>query len=763
MHQDWNEEAAHLESIVRFIALSLKKKLGEKDHLIREQAEINRSMWEDSGAIQDLESISDFMQHIGMLKQNMAWSKQTAKDIVRLDKQLSSPYFGRIDFAEKGSDAQAIYIGINTLTDDENSRILVYDWRAPVCSMFYDFETGPAFYRCPAGIIEGEITLKRQYRIEGGKLILMFDSNLAINDRILQELLASNTGSKMRSIVSTIQREQNAAIRDESTKLLAIQGAAGSGKTSVALHRASYLLYRHKKQIKTDNLVILSSTDVLGDYISDVLPELGEDEIKGITFQSVAAKYLPYTHMRIQSHPQLLEQVLTTDSGFRRQLTAQIAFKSSRAFLAILDRFYDYALDHLFHFEDLTFRNHPVISEKELRQLFYRDFSRMPPLARLKRIENRINDTLKPLKRSHQDAKARELENQDASISSKEARTLSRINMANETQGFYDALNRMLSVNALSLYIRLFEDPDAFEACFGNEAIDPELAGFMRQYTLQNLRNRFIGMEDAGPLLYLTLLLGEVEPDDSVKHLLVDEAQDYAIIQLTALKRLFPQAGITILGDISQNISPYASFGDLEQLARYLSPSDYGFIQLNKSYRSTAEISAFAAHFQHGEIGENFGRHGDKPVIHLTGEPYILEDALEKEILRRLSEGSGTIAVITRSMADADRLYQAMKKRLKAISAPLRLMREDFEYPIEGVMIMPSYLAKGLEFDCVLAVLTHNRDYVEQDEKGLLYTVLSRALHHLAVFCPSGILPEPFGDVDPDSYVLKVPQHHPEA
>jgi DNA helicase-2/ATP-dependent DNA helicase PcrA len=189
--------------------------------------------------------------------------------------------------------------------------------------------------------------------------------------------------------------------KDESTKLLAIQGAAGSGKTSVALHRASYLLYRHKKQIKTDNLVILSSTDVLGDYISDVLPELGEDEIKGITFQSVAAKYLPYTHMRIQSHPQLLEQVLTTDSGFRRQLTAQIAFKSSRAFLAILDRFYDYALDHLFHFEDLTFRNHPVISEKELRQLFYRDFSRMPPLARLKRIENRINDTLKPLKRSH--------------------------------------------------------------------------------------------------------------------------------------------------------------------------------------------------------------------------------------------------------------------------------------------------------------------------------------------------------------------------
>jgi DNA helicase-2/ATP-dependent DNA helicase PcrA len=763
MHQDWNEEVAHLESIVRFIALSLKQKLGEKDHLIREQAEINRSMWEDSGDMQDLESISDFMQHIGMLKQNMAWSRQTARDIVRLDKQLSSPYFGRIDFAERDSNAQTIYIGINTLTDDENSRILVYDWRAPVCSMFYDFETGPAFYRCPAGIIEGKITLKRQYRVEGGKLILMFDSSLAINDKILQELLASNTGSKMRSIVSTIQREQNAAIRDESTRLLAIQGAAGSGKTSVALHRASYLLYRHKKQIKTDNLVILSSTDVLGDYISDVLPELGEDEIKGITFKNVAAKYLPYAHIRIQSHPQLLEQVLTTDPKYRKQLTAQIAFKSSRAFLTILERFYDYALDHLFHFEDLSFRNHPVISEKELHQLFYQDFSRMPPLARLKRIENRINETLKPLKRSHQEAKASELESQDTSISTKEARMLSRINLANETQSFYDGLNKMMSINALSLYNRLFEDDAVFEACFGNAAVDPELTAFARHYTQENLRNRLIGMEDAGPLLYLALLLGEVEPDDSVKHLLVDEAQDYAIIQLTALKRLFPQAGITILGDISQNISPYASFGNLEELARYLSPTDNSFIQLNKSYRSTAEISAFSAHFQHGSMGENFGRHGDKPVIHLMGEPPMLEEALETEILSRLSEGSGSIAVITRSMADADRLYQAMKKRFKAINTPFRLMKEDYEYPIEGVMVMPSYLAKGLEFDCVLAVLTHDRDYCEQDERGLLYTVLSRALHHLAVFCPGDILSEPFRDVDPESYVIKAWHHHPRA
>ena len=233
-------------------------------------------------------------------------------------------------------------------------KILVYDWRAPICSLFYDFETGPAFYLCPAGRISGQLTLKRQYRIEGGRLIYFFDSSLAIGDEILQEILASNAAAKLRNIVSTIQKEQNAAIRNETSRLLAIQGAAGSGKTSVAMHRASYLLYRHKKHIQSENLVIMSSTDILGDYLSDVLPELGEDEIKGVTFTSILNKYMPVGNLKSKPIPNSWANSEYLTRPMEEQFV-RIRFKSSIAFLKMLERYFQYAIEHLFLFEDIVF------------------------------------------------------------------------------------------------------------------------------------------------------------------------------------------------------------------------------------------------------------------------------------------------------------------------------------------------------------------------------------------------------------------------
>lgn len=752
MHPDWQFESERLLNITRFISAQLSKKLGEKDYLINQEADINRSMWEDSGVIQDLESISDFMQHIGLLKQNMAWARMTSRDIVRLDKQLTSPYFGRIDFSEGGGPPEMIYIGINTLTDDDTSQILIYDWRAPVCSMFYDYETGPASYLCPAGRIKGDMTLKRQYRIVGGKLQLMFDSNVAIHDDILQEILAGNTGSKMKNIVSTIQREQNAAIRDESTRLLSIQGSAGSGKTSVALHRASYLLYRHKKHIQSSNLVILSSTDVLGDYISDVLPELGEDAIKGITFKNVVSRHMPLGGMMVQSHPRLVEQILTSEASISAKVMSAIDFKSSPRFLKILDTFFDYALEHLLPMEDLVFKNQLILSKADMKQLFFKDFARMLPLHRLKRMENRIQDMVKPLKRSQQQQKARDLEEDDVSIGTREAKALSKINLRQEAQGFYDGLQRLLSVNAAGLYKKLFEDDSAWSFCTRDEELDGKLAAFIRSYTLENMNGRRIGFEDAGPLLYLSLRLGETDPDDTCKHLMVDEAQDYSLIQLLALQKLYPQAGITLLGDISQNISPYTSHGNLEQMASSLSPSDHGFIRLNKSYRSTLEISAFASSFLHGEAGENFGRHGDKPRMILAGDYAGMLSTLAEEISAEMKDGFKTLALITRTLADAKELHHAVKKLVKNSSLPVRLMQEDYDYPVEGIMVIPSYLAKGLEFDCVFVLFTQETDYQMPCEKGLLYTVLSRALHHLILISASNALPNVLESVDPASF-----------
>jgi len=609
--------------------------------------------------------------------------------------------------------------------------------------MFYDYETGPASYLCPAGRISGELVLKRQYKIEGGRLVYFFDSSLAIGDEILREMLASNAGAKLRNIVSTIQKEQNAAIRNETSRLLAIQGAAGSGKTSVAMHRAAYLLYRHRKHIKAENLVIMSSTDILGEYLSDVLPELGEDEIKGVTFVSLARKYMPGINLRFQTHPGLMEKLLgLAHTPYGRKIREVIRFKSSRAFLGILDRFFEYALERLIRFEDICFRDRNIITGEELSALFRRDFSGMAPADRLRRMETRVNELIRPLKRMRQAQQARELLDGDAYLSASEARALSRLRLRQEMEPVEQQLARMFSVSALTLYRRLFDDDDAWNACVDeHDSPGEDIARAVRDYTLENMQSGILGFEDAGPVLYLSLLLGETGPDTTVKHLIVDEAQDFSPIQAKALARLFPEAGITILGDINQNISPYASEGNLEGIARLISPDNHEFMQLNKSYRSTVEINRFASGFLEAPGGEFFGRHGEKPGIFLCGDYSRMCDALAQFLTALPGKKYKTAAVITRTLADARVLYKALQKPVKDLPLPFRLMDEDFEYDLEGIMVMPSCLAKGLEFDAAMIVFSDGRDYSDPDEKGLFYTAVTRALHDLSVFCPTADLP----------------------
>lgn len=764
MHPDWKNESMRLEEVVSFISAMLKKKLSEKEFLIHQESDINRNMWDEARSIQDLESISDFMQHIGMLKQNMAWARLTSRDIVRLDKQLSSPYFGRIDFREKGSDPDRIYIGIHSLTNEETLEILVHDWRAPISGMFYDFETGPAFYECPAGIIEGELTLKRQYRIEGGKLLYMFDSSLAIGDRILQEMLASGSGRKMRNIVSTIQKEQNAAIRNESARILSVQGAAGSGKTSVAMHRASYLLYRHKKHIKSENLVILSSTDILGDYISDVLPELGEDEIKGITFKELMRRHMPlFRHgnadsdpsagFRIQSHPQFMEHVLGMRSGkARKEAQAAVRFKSSPGFIGFIEKFFRYAEDNLFHFQDIVYKGSVVARAGELKELFLQDFRSMPPLARLKRIENRVIDAIRPLKIRDRHEKEREIQDGDNYVSRQEARILSRIALNNDLKPVQEQMRAMFSIDSARLYRTLFEDDGAWNACM--RAIDiPETgdAELARRYTLESIKKGVIGFEDGSPLLYLSILLGETAEDPHIKHVIVDEAQDYSPIQLLSLSRLFPAAGMTMLGDKNQNISPYAYRGSLKDAAELVAPGDHVHMTLNKSYRSTVEINEFAADFLGGK-GEFFGRRGEKPEVFLLNDPSAMLRALRRKLGEQEGSPAKTTAIITRTLRDAKELHRQLGRQTREFGRPVRVMTEEYEYPIEGIMIVPSYLAKGLEFDAVMVVFGARTDWSDPEEGGLFYTALTRPLHSLAIFCPFPQLPPVLERIGQDKY-----------
>ena len=335
-HPHWQEETEHLAYIRDTIAALLDAKVTEIRSLTEQEAGINRDMWEEIGNFRDLEGISEFMQFIGQLKQNMAMAKFNRREVERLDRMYLSPYFARIDFGAAGETPEPCYIGISTLMDDDTAKVLVHDWRAPVSSLFYDWEPGSVEFRSPAGMVKGTMTLKRQYRLESGRLVLMFDAGLAINDDILQEILAGAAGGHMRQIVASIQKEQNRAIRFEDTRVLAVQGAAGSGKTSIAMHRAAYLLYRHRNTIKAENLVILSPNALLGEFISDVLPELGEERIEGIPFTTVAEQALPLEGWRIETATDLMESTLGRPDPMR---LADLRAKTSAAFLAEIEAY----------------------------------------------------------------------------------------------------------------------------------------------------------------------------------------------------------------------------------------------------------------------------------------------------------------------------------------------------------------------------------------------------------------------------------------
>ena len=324
----------------------------------------------------------------------MAYNRRA---INKLERMLKTPYFARIDFREHGTPtAEEIYIGIATLLD-EAGQPLIYDWRAPVCSMFYDYELGPAEYRCAAGVISGEITRKRQYKIEDGRLVYMFDCNVKIDDEILQEILSQHSDEKMRAIVTSIQREQNQVIRNEEHPVVLVQGAAGSGKTSIALHRAAYYLYKERDQITSKNILIFSPNQLFADYISNVLPELGEETALCTTFQDLVAPLLP-PGLSVEDRHNQLEFTLTTDGSAADRLREEkIYLQTTPEFLALIDDYQNYLTARGRPFSDLQFEGETILRQEEIRALYNDYYAYLPLKKRLQQLQRRAFYLLRPV------------------------------------------------------------------------------------------------------------------------------------------------------------------------------------------------------------------------------------------------------------------------------------------------------------------------------------------------------------------------------
>ena len=600
----------------------------------------------------------------------------------RFRKMLDSPFFGRVDFCYEGEDEPEIfYIGIGNLAEENGGLPLIYDWRAPVSGLFYDFDKGPASYQAPLGEIHGDIAAKWQYKIRGGKMLYEFESDVKIDDEILKAELGSNGDVQLKNIIRTIQKEQNAIIRNTSDRIMVIQGAAGSGKTSIALHRIAYLLYHDRKNLKASSVLVLSPNGVFADYISHILPELGEENIREMSFDLFAYKRLKNTVSDCEDRYDLIERQI---AGLCDE--ALLKEKQSRDFLDRMEGYIVELEDSLMNFRDVEHRG-VVKKEQVIIELFYFKFMDIPLLSRMDAVAEYFIDEIETLKGF------------DLPDDEREA-VKSRFYRMYETRDLYVLYNRFLK-------------QEGFPAL-------PQV-----QYEKRKLR-----YEDVYPVLYLKYRLETQQEDSGVRHLIVDEMQDYSMLQYLIIQKLF-KCRMTILGDREQTMD-----GEQQDVLTFLSKilgKDIRKIVMNKSYRNTIEIASYANKLAGITGVELFERHG-KPVV--EREFPGLEETVESVLGELRLDDYETAAVITRTADEAREAYYILKERLEAegfdTKERLSLLHRDSTNFKKGLTVTTFYMANGLEFDQVFSV------FPKEDRSPIVerarYIAATRALHELYMY-----------------------------
>ena len=605
----------------------------------------------------------------------------------RFRKMLDSPFFGRVDFIFEGEEEPEIfYIGIGNFAEEAGHTPLVYDWRAPVSGLFYDYDKGPASYEAPLGVIQGEIASKWQYKIKKGKMVYQFESDVKIDDEILMAELGSGGSVALKNIVRTIQKEQNAIIRNTKDKIMVIQGAAGSGKTSIALHRIAYLLYHDRKNLKSSNILILSPNSIFSDYISHILPELGEENIKEMSFDLFAYRQLKDTVFDCEDRYDQIERSLTLP-----EVPSLYQEKQSREFLNKMEGFLTELEDSLMNFHDVEYKNF-VKKEEEIIELFYFKFLDIPLLSRMEAVAENFIDEVETLRDSDMDEEERAL-------------VMEKFMSMYETQDLYVIYSKFL------------------KSCGYPELPHVQLSDRKLQY------------EDVYPVLYLKYRLFRQSSHNGIKHLVVDEMQDYSRLQYRIIKMMFP-CRMTILGDKAQTMEEKNQ--DVLAFLPKIFGKDIRRILMNKSYRNTVEIASYANHLAGITDMELFERHGE-PVEECTFEGKdSFEEALD-EIAGKLQLGEEqfeTAALILRTEEEAKKAADRMKEKLEAAGFDIQnrfsYLHRDSTSFCKGLTVTTFYLAKGLEFDQVFAL------FPEKDQSVLAkqgrYIAATRALHRLHMY-----------------------------
>lgn len=757
--QDRQLEEQRLAKVVAFLQQQLEQLEDQLLDTKEEVKQLRRNFWSDISVNTDnwddlLESYADITQKSLSIAERERTYTHVNRLADRLRRMADSPYFGRMDFIEEGKqETDQLYIGIGTVLEESSQRILIYDWRAPISSMYYDYPLGSANYTTPDGRVCGEIVEKRQYVIRGGKMLYAFDTGEHVGDEVLQQVLGKKADTQMQSIVATIQREQNQIIRESNKKIVVVSGVAGSGKTSVAMQRIAYLLYQYRNRITSDNILLLSPNPLFKRYIANVLPELGESNIMQSTLHEyievqLGSRYQiehPYTYMENR----LLEQ-----RPAEQQLAqSRMQFKGSIDFYTLIERYSKYLERTGCLFRSIRFRGKIIISAREIHQQFY---SCDPSIKLHNRWEGLVDWLLKRLRRIEQqelqqdwvtkevellgqeeyqqvyDKVQKQARNRGDSFDYErlEEEQLRKIVVRRYFSRIRKAIKQHQFIDYMRIYKQLITDPILIAQLAEGIHLPSDLDAICQTSAAQMEKNT-IPYEDVAAFFLLKQLIDGFHSYLHILYLLVDEAQDYTAFQMKLLTRLFPRAKWTILGDPNQAImgKTIDMSRDIPRITEQNS-ADVLVYHLQRSYRSTLEIVHFTqAILPQGSSIIPFERHGEHPQVVVVEDERQLRQGIIATIEQWRSDGMQTIAVLCKTEAEA-RLAHAS---LQAIDN-IQLIHKDVKEYSEGALVIPVYLAKGLEFDAVIVYNASDTQYASDAERFMLYTAATRAMHILRVY-----------------------------
>lgn len=654
------------------------------------------------------EALVELSQYINPVTDKIIDYEEEEHKILLLEKMIKSPYFARIDFKFDDEDEfEKIYIGRSSLRKNSYQEMYVYDWRSPIASVFYRFMTGEAFYDAPCGRVTGELNLKRQYEIKNGILEYFFDSDVQIVDEFLRQLLSQNTTAKMKAIVETIQHEQDVVIRDMENDLLMVQGVAGSGKTSIALHRAAYLMYQGlQTKLSANNIMIISPNSIFEQYISNVLPELGEDNVISSVFEDILSALL--IGRKIQSRNDFLENLIV-NSKYKEISRNSIEFKTSSFFREILDQFLIDIPRQWIEFEDVYYEGKCVVSGQILKDKIL-GRPETPLGIKLEQLEDYILEQIFGTGKGRGHKEEKNLIKQE--------------------------IQKFIKIDIVELYKILFSNEAYFYSLLQNSNPSQNIKNIWK-YTKENLEADSLYYDDAIAIAYLYLKIYGTNKYKNIKQVVIDEAQDYYPLQYEIFNLLFSNAKFTILGDMKQTLAKKEDISFYEQIQKILNKKKSSLIMLDKSFRCTNEILNFSLKFieQSSQI-KSFNRNGDSPKVYIADNSEIFIDEIVKEINLCQEKGFQSICLICKTEKNSIYLFNKIKHKLD-----IQLIKNGSVSDLQGVFILPVYMSKGLEFDTVLICDADSQNYHDEDDKNLLYVACTRALHKLSLFCENEVSP----------------------